>query len=72
MLDRILGPLPGRQAVARYADAGELAADLHSCRVMLRVQRDLPPGYFVTPLAVRYPFLVGLFLVLFPTSSPAS
>ena len=66
MLDRILGKCLAGKPSARYADAGGLAADLRSCLRMQHVQRDLPRGYFVTPLAVRYPFVVGLVLVLLP------
>jgi hypothetical protein len=66
MLDRILAKCLAGKPAARYADAGGLSADLRSCLRMQRVQRELPRGYFVTPLAGRYPFTVGLFLVLLP------
>ena len=66
MLDRILAQCLAGKPSARYPDAGGLAADLRSCLRMQRVQRELPSGYLVTPLAVRYPFSVGLFLVLLP------
>jgi eukaryotic-like serine/threonine-protein kinase len=66
MFDRILGRCLAGNPFARYPNAGELAADLRNCLRMQRVRRDLPKGYFVTPLAVRYPFLVGLCLVLLP------
>ena len=66
MFDRILARCLAGKPSARYDNAGDLSADLRNCLRMQRVQRDLPRGYFVTPLAVRYPFLVGLFLVMLP------
>ncbi len=66
MFDRILARCLAGNPSARYSNAGDLASDLRNCLRMQRVQRDLPKGFFVTPFAVRYPFLVGLLLVLLP------
>ncbi|MFO0880038.1 MAG: serine/threonine-protein kinase [Gemmataceae bacterium] len=65
-LERVLAHCMAPAPRDRYQDAADLAADLDSCRELHRVQRSLPPGYVVTPLVARRPFLVGAMLLLLP------
>jgi serine/threonine protein kinase len=62
VLARCLAPRPED----RYQSAAELAVELDSCREHRRVQRDLPPGRWLTQRLVQHPFLVGVLLMLLP------
>ena len=66
MLARVLAKCLAGRPADRYASAGDLAADLASCQRMLWVRDELPPGYVVTPLAIRSPFLAGAALMVLP------
>ncbi|MFM7150515.1 MAG: serine/threonine protein kinase [Gemmataceae bacterium] len=62
VLSRCLAPHPSQ----RYQQAADLAVELDSCRELLRVQKELPPGYVITPHCLRYPFVAGIVLLLVP------
>ena len=59
---RCLAPRPED----RFASAAELAEALDHCRELRRAERALPPGGWLTRLALRSPFLVAAGLMILP------
>jgi len=62
VIARCLAPNPDH----RFQSAAEVAAALESCRELERVRRDMPPGRWLTRVALARPFLVAAVLLPLP------